>query len=125
MAQVAVGDYFTAAERLRIHQAIHQAELASRFEFSVFVGQTQSGDPRSFATQLHNRQVAPARSVMIVVDPEARTIEIVTGGHVRAQVSDAEVTEVIASMRSAFAGDDLVGGIERAIAGIASVPTKA
>jgi len=120
---VAAGEYFSAAERLNIHQAIHQAELASRFEFSVFVGQTQSGDPRSFATQLHNKQVAPSRSVMIVVDPEARTIEIVTGGQVRAAVDDAEVAAVVEEMKSAFADGRLADGIQAAIARIAAAQT--
>lgn len=112
---MAAGDYFSAAERLSIHQAIHQAEIASRFEFSVFVGTTQSGAPRSFATQLHNKQVAPARSIMIVVDPEARTIEIVTGGQVRPLVSDDEVAEVVGEMKTAFTAGHLAGGVEAAI----------
>src|SRR5690606_3808000 len=106
------------------HQAIHQAELASRFEFSVFVGPTQSGAPRSFATQLHNKQVAPARSVMIVVDPEARTIEIVTGGEVRAVVSDDKVAEVIGEMKKAFVAGKLAEGVQAAIASIAAVPAR-
>ncbi|WP_162602325.1 DUF5130 family protein [Nocardioides daejeonensis] len=118
---MAVGDYFTSAERLSIHQAIHQAELASRFEFSVFVGQTQSGAPRAFATQLHNKQVAPARSVMIVVDPEAHTIEIVTGGQVRSIVDDAEIAAVIDDMKASFAAGKLAAGLEGAIARISAV----
>lgn len=122
---MAAGDYFSAAERLRIHQAIHQAEIASRFEFSVFVGATQSGAPRSFATQLHNKQVAPARSIMIVVDPQARTIEIVTGGQVRPVVSDDDVASVVGEMATAFAAGDLAGGIESAINRLSAISASA
>lgn len=122
---MAAGDYFSAAERLRIHQAIHQAEIASRFEFSVFVGATQSGAPRSFATQLHNKQVAPARSIMIVVDPQARTIEIVTGGQVRPVVSDDDVASVVGEMATAFAAGDLASGIESAINRLSAISASA
>ncbi|MFS3127856.1 DUF5130 family protein [Nocardioides sp. Bht2] len=112
---MASGEYFSTADRLAIHKTIHQAELASRFEFSVFVGQTEGADARAFATQLHNRLVAPARSIMIALDPEARTIEIVTGGEVRREVADAEVDLVVLEMRSAFAAGDLAGGLRRGI----------
>lgn len=114
MAPVASGEYFSTAERLALHKTIHQAELASRFEISVFVGRSE-GDARAFATQLHNRLAAPARSVLIAVDPEARTVEIVTGGQVRREVADAEVDLVVLEMKSAFAEGDLAGGLRRGI----------
>ncbi len=125
MAQVAAGEYFTDAERLAIHNAIHRAELASRFEFSVFVGQPTDGDARSFATQLHNRLTAPARSVMIVVDPESNTLEIVTGGQVRREVGDGEVQLVVAEMLSSFETGDLAGGVKRGVTMIAEHRAKA
>lgn len=125
MAQVAAGEYFTGAERLAIHSAIHRAEIASRFEFSVFVGQSEGAEARAFATQLHNRLAAPARSVMIAVDPEANTLEIVTGGQVRREVSDGEMQLVAAEMISAFGNGDLAGGIKRGITMIAEHRAKA
>jgi uncharacterized membrane protein YgcG len=110
---VAAGD-FSSAERYVIDEAIRRAETLCRFEFSVFVG-SASGEPRAFATQLHNSLVAPSRSILIMVDPAAHALEIVTGGTVRRNVKDSEVDLVALEMGSRFAEDDLVGGLKRGI----------
>ena len=113
MAQVGVGE-FNSNERFQIDEAIRQAEQVSRYEFSVFVGRAD-GDPRAFATQLHNSLVAPARSILIMLDPAARALEIVTGGYVRRTLSDQEVELATLQMQSIFAEGDLVGGLKRGI----------
>ncbi len=113
MAQVGVGE-FNAAERFQIDEAIRAAEQVSRFEFSVFVGRS-GADPRAFATQLHNSLVAPSRSVVIMLDPAARALEIVTGGTVRRSLTDQEVELATLQMQSSFAAGDLVGGLRRGI----------
>lgn len=105
---------FNAAERFEIEEAIREAEQASRFEFSLFVGRS-GADSRAFATQLHNKLVAPSHSVLIMVDPAARALEIVTGGTVRRSLSDQEVDLAALQMQSAFAQGDLVGGLRRGI----------
>ncbi|GAB2881883.1 DUF5130 family protein [Nocardioides pacificus] len=114
MALVPGGDRFTAAERRDIDQTIRKAEELSRCEFSVFVG-TAEGDSHAFATRLHNTLAAPARSVLIMVDPTARALEIVTGAHVRRHLSDAETELAAQAMSSDFAQDELVGGLRRGI----------
>jgi uncharacterized membrane protein YgcG len=111
---VAAGDPFSSAERAALDAAIRKAEQLSRAEFSVFVGKAE-GDPHAFATRLHNSLVAPARSVLIMVDPGARAIEVVTGAYVRRTLSDNEVELAIIAMQSAFAEGDLVGGLRRGI----------
>ena len=113
MAQVGVGE-FNSAERFQIDEAIRNAELVSRFEFSVFVGRVD-GEPRAFATQLHNRLVAPPRSILIMLDPAARVLEIVTGGVVRRNITDREVELVALQMQSLLAAGDLIGGLRRGI----------
>lgn len=105
---------FNAAERYQVDEAIRQAEQESRFEFSVFVGRAV-GEPRAFATQLHNSLVAPARSILIMLDPAARLLEIVTGGVVRRTLTDKEVELTALQMQSSFANGDLVGGLRRGI----------
>jgi len=110
------GDRLTAAQRNAVEESIRKAELLSRAEFSVYVGPVTAPDPRVFATQLHNTLVAPARSVMIVVDPDKRVLEIITGGWVRRTLSDAETALAAQTMRSSFAQDDLVGGLRAGIA---------
>ena len=111
---MAAGDHFTNAERFALDEAIRKAEQLSRAEFSVFVGHAES-DPREFATRLHNSLVAPARSILIMVDPEQRALEIVTGGYVRRTLSDSEVDLAALAMQSDFAAGDLVGGLKRGI----------
>lgn len=105
---------FNSSERYQVDEAIRRAELVSRFEFSVFVGRAD-GEPRAFATRLHNSLVAPARSILILLDPAARVLEIVTGGEVRRTLSDREVELVTLQMQTLFASGDLVGGLRRGI----------
>ncbi len=118
MAPVAAGDPFSGAERAALDAAIRKAEQLSRAEFSVFVGKAE-GEPRAFATRLHNSLVAPARSGLILVDPSARVIEVVTGAYVRRTLSDAEVELAIIAMQTAFAEGDLVDGLRRGLAMLA------
>lgn len=109
---------FSDGDRFTIDKAIRAAEQTSRYEFSVFVGQSR-GESREFAQRLHGASVAPDRSVLVMVDPEARLIEVVTGDVVRRTLTDAEVDLAIVQMRSAFAEEDLVGGLTRGIAQLA------
>lgn len=111
---MAAGDPFSSAERFALDEAIRKAEQLSRAEFSVFVGKSVD-DPRTFATRLHNSLVAPARSILIMVDPEARALEVVTGGYVRRTLTDSEVELAVLAMQTAFAAGDLVGGLKRGI----------
>lgn len=118
MAQVASGDYFNNAERLAIDTTIRKSEQLCRFEFSVFVGDTD-GAARPFATRLHNTLVAPTKSILILVDPTSRVLEIVTGAAVRRRVSDAEIEHVVTAMQALFAEGDLADGIRQGISQIA------
>lgn len=109
---------FDAADRYEIDKAIRAAEQASRFEFSVFVGRSQ-GAPREFAQRLHSACVAPTRSILVLVDPGAHAIEVVTGEVVRRTLSDREVELAVLQMSSAFAEGDLVDGLKRGIGQLA------
>jgi hypothetical protein len=111
---VAGGDAFTSAQRHEIDKAIRDAETLCRIEFSVFVGRAE-GETRPFAERLHAALVAPDRSVLLLVDPAARILEIVTGAEAHRVLDDAEVRLAVLTMQSAFAGGDLVGGITRGV----------
>lgn len=103
---------FTAAQRVSLDQAIRAAEQVSRFEFSVFVG-TAEGEPRAFAERLHSSLSTPSRSVLIMVDPMARLVEVVTGAEVRRVLTDHEVALAVLEMQSEFASGDLLRGLRR------------
>ena len=115
---MASGDGFSADQRYEIDRAIRAAETVSRYEFSVFVGAAES-DPGAFAQRLHASLIAPARSVLILVDPAARVLEIVTGSVVRRVLPDDAVRLAAVAMESAFAAGDLVGGIIRGVSQLA------
>jgi hypothetical protein len=112
--QVATGEAFSASDKHEIDKAIRDAETMCRYEFSVFVGASE-GETRPFAERLHAALVAPARSVLILVDPAARILEVVTGTEARRVLDDAEVKLATLSMQAAFAAGDLVGGIKAGV----------
>ncbi|HEX6247529.1 MAG TPA: DUF5130 family protein [Nocardioidaceae bacterium] len=108
------GETFSAHERHEIDKAIRDAETVSRYEFSVFVGAAEE-EARPFAERLHATLTAPERSVLVVVDPSSRILEIVTGSEVKRDLDDGAVQLAALAMQSAFAGGDLVGGIQRGV----------
>ncbi len=104
----------SASERAALDVTIRNAEQACRAEISVFVG-AASGDPRDFATSLHNTLVLPARSILIMVDPDQHAVEIVTGGHTRERLTDDEAQQAVAAMTERFAAGRLAEGLTRGI----------
>ena len=120
---MASGDGFSADQRFEIDRAIRAAETVCRYEFSVYVGAAET-EVRPFAERLHASLVAPARSVLILVDPAARLLEIVTGSVVRRDLSDEAVRLAAVAMESAFGEGDLVGGIKRGLAQLAEAARK-
>lgn len=117
MAAVAAGE-LSHGDRIEVDRAIRAAEQSCRFEFSVFVGRSQ-GDSRAFAERLHSATVAPDRSVLLLVDPSARRLEVVTGEVVRRRLTDDEVGLAVLRMQSAFAEGNLVAGLTHGIAQLA------
>ena len=119
MARVAAGESLSAADRLALDNTIRRAEQACRFEFSVYVGPVEGDDPRAFATRLHNRLVAPARSVLLLVDPRRRVLEVVTGGDVRRHLTDPEVELAVLAIQGELRDGNLTAGLARGIAMLA------
>lgn len=120
---MASGEGFSSDQRYEIDRAIRAAETVCRYEFSVFVGAAE-GEAGPFAQRLHAALVAPARSVLIMVDPAARLLEIVTGSVVRRDLTDDAVRLAAVAMESAFTQGDLVGGIKRGLAQLADAARK-
>jgi hypothetical protein len=115
---VARGDGFSDDQRYEIDHAIRAAETVCRFEFSLYVGPVD-GDGAAFAQRLHASLIAPDRSVLILVDPAARALEIVTGLVVRRVLADDSVRLAAVAMEAAFLEGDLVGGIKRGVTQLA------
>lgn len=120
---MANGEGFSSDQRYEIDRAIRSAETVCRYEFSVYVGAAEA-EAGPFAQRLHAALSAPARSVLIMVDPAARLLEIVTGSVVRRDLPDDAVKLAAVAMESAFAEGDLVGGITRGLAQLAEAARK-
>jgi len=110
VALVAVGEAFTIDQRRGIDRAIEYAEAGSGLAFSVHVGPSQ-GDSQAYARQLLQQLPDPARSVLVLVDPGQRLLEVVTGAVAQCSLTDAECSLAVLSMQASFGGGDLSGGI--------------
>lgn len=111
---MARGDGFSTDERAEVARAVRDAERACGFVFSVYVG-AADGEAGPYARRLHGGLKDPANSVLVLVDPAARLLEIVTGSEVRRVVPDASLGLAAAAMESAFAVGDIAGGITRGL----------
>jgi len=108
---VPAGEAFTAHQALQVRQAIAAAEAETGLTFSVYVGRVH-GDPRPYAMQLHAALADQAdRGVLVLIEPEARRVEVVTGETARRRLDDRAAGLASLSMATSFAGGDLTGGI--------------
>lgn len=108
----------------RIDRVIQYAERTSGLHFSVFLGPTGE-DSRGYAIRLHAALDDPDRSVLLVVDPAAHVLEIVTGTATRRVLGDAECRIAAATMQTSFAAHDLAGGLTAGIQQLATVAYEA
>lgn len=108
------GNAFDNLQRYDIEQAIQHAETASGLVFSVYVGSADD-EPRPYAERLHAGLPEPDRTVLVVVDPGHRWLEIVTGAEAQRELSDEDCRLASLAMTSAFAAGDLAGGLSAGI----------
>lgn len=109
------GDAFSERQREEIVRAIQLGRKASGVNFSVYVG-AADGTPRSYAKRRHTELGGDAPdSVLVFVDPAARSLEIVTGSRARRWVDDRACALAAMTMTSAFAAGNLAGGIAQGL----------
>ncbi len=119
------GEAFTESQRQEINKAIGDAQRVSGYVFSVYVGACERG-AREHAEARHAELESPADSILVQVDPAARTIEIVTGAHIHSHLDNRQVALAALTMQSAFESGDLTGGLVagmQQLAGLARKPT--
>jgi uncharacterized membrane protein YgcG len=113
-AQVPSGDAkdpFSDAQVREISRACTTASSETGLHYSVYIGAAE-GDIRDHAERLHAALGAPAnRAVLVLVAPQDRQLEVVTGKESSRRLSDRACALAALSMTTAFAGGDLVGGI--------------
>lgn len=102
----------TANERTAIERAVQRARDICGFEFGVFVGDLPAGRESAIAT--HASMQEPNSAVLIAVDPQRRTMDVVTGNRIKRNLDDRACEFALLSLRSSLQVDDLVGGIRDA-----------
>jgi Domain of unknown function (DUF5130) len=106
---------------LRLDEALRLADEATGLTFSVYLGDLHE-PTRGHAEKLHGQLVDPDRAVLVVVSPNQRLLEIVTGAVARRRLPDRSCKLAALSMAAAFGGGDLGGGL---IAGLAQLADHA
>ena len=108
------GELLTTNDRRAIARAVRNAEAQSGRAFAVCIEEAPD-DSRAHAERLHERMERPAESVLVLVDPVARRLEIVTGSQVRRVLDDSEVALAALAMQTSFAAGDFVGGLSQGL----------
>ncbi len=80
-----------------MQRALQYAGEASGLKFAVVLHDV-GGPVRTYAEQVHADMADPDRSVLIVVDPTARALEIVTGRRAGRRIDDDACAAVAASV---------------------------
>ena len=117
MAQVPAGDAFSERDLEDIGTEVRQISQEAKVVFSVLVADPDDfaepdSDVRAFAEKAHAALGARAHeSVLVMVAPNARRVEIVMGTSLRGRLSDRDCALAALSMTSTFAGGDLAGGV--------------
>ena len=105
------GEAFTDTQIREISRACTTASQESGLHYSVYIGAVD-GDIRDHAERLHAALGSSAsRSVLVLVAPGDRQLEIVTGKDSSRRLSDRTCALAALSMTTSFSGGDLVGGI--------------
>ncbi|HVS67576.1 MAG TPA: DUF5130 family protein [Mycobacteriales bacterium] len=105
------GEAFTNEQQRDIERVVQLANSESALTFSIYVGEVD-GDIRDAAEAKHAAFGAQAATtVLIVVSPDDRLLEIVTGEAAARRLTDRACALAALSMTTSFAGGDLAGGI--------------
>lgn len=105
---------FTVDQRRAIESAIAGAERTCGYRFSVWVGVTEH-DPRDHARRLHAQLPDPARTVLVLVDPTIRALEIVTGETAHRDLDDSSAGLAALAMQTTLASGDVANAIVRGL----------
>lgn len=108
--RVPTGDGFSSRGRGEVRRALQYAGEASGLKFAVVVRDVE-GPLRTYAEDVHASMEDPPRSVLVVVDPSARGLEIVTGTRARRRIPDAACDAVAAATSRAIGEGGVVHGL--------------
>lgn len=111
VAAVPAGEAFSGSQLESIDRAIQQAQKESSLTYSVYVGAPDEDLRRYGLRLLAASGERASSSVIVLVDPAARRLEIVTGPDAARALDDRATALGAMSMTSSFAVGDLAGGV--------------
>ncbi|ABK53371.1 hypothetical protein Acel_1599 [Acidothermus cellulolyticus 11B] len=107
-----------------IRQALAAAREETGLWFSAFIGPL-GGDVRREARRLHAALGERAEhAVLVVIEPEARAVEIVTGRAARRRLDDQAAALAAVSMATMLGGGDLVGALVQGLRMLAEAAAR-
>lgn len=112
------GEVFSPRQQDEINRAIELAQRQTDLTFMAYVGPA-TDDSSAFARKTLAALPDPEPSVVVVVDPAQRLLEIVAGAVASRVVDERACALAAAAMTSAFAAGDLAGGIANGILSLA------
>ena len=110
---MAGGEPFSPAQLANIEKAIELAGEQSGLQFAAFVGPLTFG--RDSAVELLAGMPEAARSVLVAVDPDERTVDVVTGPDAGRWLGDDQCRLAILTMSTRFSVGDIAGGLHDGI----------
>jgi hypothetical protein len=111
---VSSGEFFTTDEQNQIAKAISVAEATSDLNFSLYVGELESG--RKDAVKLFSQLKNSSHTVLVCVDIQNQDIEIVSGSYASTTVDDQSCRLAAVAMANAFGINDFIGGLAQGFA---------
>ncbi len=108
--RVPAGDGFSTRGRGEVQRALQYAGEASGLKFAVVVREVD-GPLRAYAERVHAGMDDPPRSVLLVLDPAVRGLEIVTGDRARRRIPDASCATVSTAIGRAIGEGGIVRGV--------------
>lgn len=112
---MAVGE-LTKDDKVRVNVAVSKAEEFTGLEFCVIIGAKPNEDPRHEAERaFHKANMHERPSVLVMITPSARTLEVVVAHELADRMTDSACAEAVQLMTGVFATGDIVGGLERGI----------
>ncbi len=104
----------TEDEKVRVNTAVERVEKDTGLEFCVIVGSTPHDNPRRQAEMaFHKLGMHERPGVMIMVVPQARTLEVLTAPDIADRLTDRDCEEAVQVMTGLFATSGVVDGLER------------
>lgn len=100
-----------------MQRTVQRAREICGFEFGIYVGSLSNG--RTDAIAMQQTMATPESAVLLAVDPESRSMDVVTGVVVRRTLDDRECELALLSLKSHLQAGDLVGGIRDAVTQLA------